>query len=161
MFRIGHGYDTHCFEEGCPLVLGGVLIPYNRGLKAHSDGDVVLHAICDALLGAAALGDIGQHFSDTDLQYANSDSREFLRKVVQKIKDKQYDINNVDVTLLAQAPKIAPYMTQMRTLIASDLEVSFDQVNIKATTTEQMGFVGRGEGIACYAVALINNAQNE
>lgn len=155
MFRIGHGYDTHCFEVGRNLILGGVTIPHDKGMKAHSDGDVILHAICDALLGAAALGDIGQHFPDTDEQFANIDSRILLRHIVGLIDKKNYQVNNVDITVLAQAPKLALYLPKMIENIANDLGLTHEDVNIKATTTEKMGFVGRQEGIACYAVALI------
>lgn len=154
MFRIGHGYDTHAFAEGKPLILGGVLIPDALGVKAHSDGDVLLHAICDALLGAAALGDIGQHFPDTDQQFANVDSRLFLRHIAALI-DKCYAISNIDATFLAQIPKLAPYLMAMRQNIADDLAINLGDINIKATTTEKMGFIGRKEGIACYAVALL------
>ncbi len=156
MYRIGHGYDTHSFERDTPLVLGGVVIPYEKGLKAHSDGDVIIHALCDALLGAAALGDIGQHFPDTDAQYRNCDSRLFLREVANKIQAKQFHINNVDITVLAQAPKLLTFIPLMKDNVAADLAIAVDQVNIKATTTEKMGFVGRQEGIACYATALIS-----
>ncbi|MBA2653842.1 MAG: 2-C-methyl-D-erythritol 2,4-cyclodiphosphate synthase [Gammaproteobacteria bacterium] len=155
MFRIGHGYDAHCFEEGRPLVLGGVRIPSSKGMKAHSDGDVILHAICDALLGAAALGDIGQHFPDTQKEYANIDSRILLRQVAALVTDNNYHINNVDVTVLAQTPKLAPYIAEMRRNIANELLLTFNDVNVKATTTEKMGFIGREEGIACYAVTLL------
>lgn len=156
MHRIGHGYDTHSFELDRPLVLGGVVIPYEKGLKAHSDGDVIIHALCDALLGAAALGDIGQHFSDTDAQYRNCDSRFFLKEVLNKIRAKEFQINNIDITVLAQAPKLLPFIPLMKDNLATDLAIAVDQINIKATTTEKMGFVGRQEGIACYATALLN-----
>lgn len=155
MHRIGHGYDTHSFELDTPLVLGGVVIPYEKGLKAHSDGDVIIHALCDALLGAAALGDIGQHFPDTDARYRNCDSRFFLREVAHKILAKEFQINNVDITVLAQAPKLLTFIPQMKDNLATDLAIAVDQINIKATTTENMGFVGRKEGIACYATALL------
>jgi 2-C-methyl-D-erythritol 2,4-cyclodiphosphate synthase len=156
MHRIGHGYDTHSFELDRPLVLGGVVIPYEKGLKAHSDGDVIIHALCDALLGAAALGDIGQHFPDTDAQYRNCDSRFFLKEVLNKITAKEFQINNIDITVLAQAPKLLPFIPLMKDNLATDLAIAVDQINIKATTTEKMGFVGRQEGIACYATALLN-----
>lgn len=156
MYRIGHGYDTHSFELNRPLILGGVNIPFDKGMKAHSDGDVIIHALCDALLGAACLGDIGQHFPDTDQTFSNCDSRFFLREVVSKLKEKKYQINNVDVTVLAQAPKLACFIPGMKQNLADDLLVTLDQVNIKATTTEKMGFIGRQEGIACYATALIS-----
>lgn len=156
MYRIGHGYDTHSFELNRALILGGVNIPFDKGMKAHSDGDVIIHALCDALLGAACLGDIGQHFPDTDQTFSNCDSRFFLREVVSKLKEKKYQINNVDVTVLAQAPKLASFIPGMKQNLADDLLVALDQVNIKATTTEKMGFIGRQEGIACYATALIS-----
>ena len=154
MIRIGHGYDVHRFGEGNHVVLGGVTIPYQQGLIAHSDGDVVLHALCDALLGAAAMGDIGQHFPDDDPEFENADSRALLRHVVGLVST-EYCINNVDITVIAQAPKLAAYIPEMCTLIASDLTVDVSQVNVKATTTEKLGFVGRKEGIAAHAVALI------
>ena len=153
--RIGHGYDAHRFASGRPLVLGGVTIPYDQGLLAHSDGDVAVHALCDALLGAAALGDIGRHFPDTSKEYANIDSRILLRKVVALVHDKNLNVGNVDVTIVAQRPKLAPHIDEMRKLLAADLKAEEDRVNIKATTTEGMGFTGRGEGIAAYAVALL------
>jgi 2-C-methyl-D-erythritol 2,4-cyclodiphosphate synthase len=155
MFRIGHGFDTHAFEVGKALILGGVTIPYPMGMKAHSDGDVILHAVCDSLLGAAALGDIGQHFPDNDAQFKNADSRHFLRYISRLVTDSGYQISNLDVTVLAEKPKLAPHVLQMRMNVAEDLSLSLDAVNIKATTTEKMGFVGREEGIACHAVALI------
>lgn len=154
MFRIGHGFDVHKFTEGDHLVLGGVRIPYEKAFLAHSDGDVVLHALCDALLGAAALGDIGRHFPDTDMQYKGADSRVLLRTVMDKIRQ-GYRVGNVDVTIIAQAPKMAPHIEQMRQNIAADLQVPVDAVNVKATTTEQLGFTGRREGIAVHAVALL------
>lgn len=153
--RIGHGYDAHTFIAGKPLVLGGVTIPHDKGLLAHSDGDAVIHALCDALLGAAALGDIGTFFPDTDPNYKNIDSRILLRKVVALIRSKGFAIGNADITILAQAPKLMPYIPEMRTLLAMDMGVSPTDVNVKATTTEGMGFVGRKEGIAVYAVVLI------
>lgn len=153
--RIGHGYDAHKFIEGKPLVLGGVTIPYEKGLLAHSDGDAVIHALCDALLGAAAMGDIGKHFPDTDPDFRNIDSRVLLRKVNGLIKERGYKPGNADITILAQAPKLMPYIDEMRKLLAQDLDVSIDEVSIKATTTEGMGFVGRKEGVAVYAVVMI------
>lgn len=156
--RIGHGFDVHAFDEGSFITLGGVRIPHSRGLKAHSDGDVALHALADALLGAAALGDIGQHFPDTDEAYAGADSRVLLRHVVSLIQDKGYRAGNVDVTIIAQAPKMAPHIQLMREAIAADLQVRLDDVNVKATTTEQLGYVGRREGIAVHAVALLLTA---
>ena len=153
--RIGHGYDAHKFIEGKPLVLGGVTIPYEKGLLAHSDGDAVIHALCDALLGAAAMGDICKHFPDTDPDFRNIDSRVLLRKVNGLIKERGYKPGNADITILAQAPKLMPYIDEMRKLLAQDLDVSIDEVSIKATTTEGMGFVGRKEGVAVYAVVMI------
>lgn len=155
MFRIGHGFDVHKFGEGDHLVLAGVRIPWHRAFVAHSDGDVALHALSDALLGAAALGDIGRHFPDTDLQYKGADSRILLRSVLGKIQAAGYRVGNVDLTIIAQAPKMAPHIDQMRTHIAADLQVDLSAVNVKATTTEQLGFTGRKEGIAVHAVALL------
>ncbi len=157
-FRIGHGYDVHAFGEGEFIVLGGVKIKHEQGLVAHSDGDVVLHAICDALLGALALGDIGKHFPDTDAAYANADSRELLRNVMSLITAKNYSVNNIDVTVQAQSPKLAPHITAMQKNIAEDLNVSTDQVGVKATTTEKLGFVGKKQGIAVDAVVLLNRS---
>ncbi|TWI55511.1 2-C-methyl-D-erythritol 2,4-cyclodiphosphate synthase [Pseudomonas duriflava] len=153
--RIGHGYDVHRFGEGDFITLGGVRIPHTAGLVAHSDGDVVLHALADALLGAAALGDIGKHFPDTDPQFKGADSRVLLRHVVGLLQSKGWQVGNVDATIIAQAPKMAPHIERMRQLIAEDLQVSIDQVNVKATTTETLGFVGRKEGIAVHAVTLL------
>lgn len=158
MLRIGQGYDAHKFKEGDHIVLGGVTIPYTKGMAAHSDGDVALHALCDALLGAAALGDIGKHFPDTDASFKGIDSRILLRNVVAKLKGLDYTVINVDVTIIAQAPKMAPHIPMMRELIAQDLEITLDCVNVKATTTEQMGFEGRGEGISSMAVALLEKS---
>lgn len=153
--RIGHGYDVHRFGDGDHITLGGVRIPHRFGLVAHSDGDVVLHALSDALLGAAALGDIGKHFPDTDPQFKGADSRVLLRHVLAQVKDKGWKVGNVDATIVAQAPKMAPHIEAMRAAIAADLEVGIDQVNVKATTTEKLGFTGREEGIAVHAVALL------
>lgn len=153
--RIGHGYDVHRFAEGDFVTLGGVRIPHRFGLLAHSDGDVLLHALCDALLGAAALGDIGRHFPDTDPQFKGADSRVLLRHVVALVREKGWRVGNADATIVAQAPKMAPHIEQMRLLIAEDLQVSVEQVNVKATTTEKLGFTGREEGIAVHAVALL------
>lgn len=153
--RIGQGFDVHAFGPGDKIVLGGVVIPYSQGLIAHSDGDVLLHALADALLGAAALGDIGRHFPDTDPTYANADSRALLRMVVAKVRAKGFKVVNADMTIIAQAPKMAPYIPRMLPLIAEDLAVASDAVNVKATTTEQLGFPGRKEGIACLASVLI------
>ncbi|PIJ50489.1 2-C-methyl-D-erythritol 2,4-cyclodiphosphate synthase [Erwinia sp. OLTSP20] len=157
--RIGHGFDVHAFGGEGPLVIGGVRIPYEHGLLAHSDGDVALHALTDALLGAAALGDIGKLFPDTDVAYKGADSRELLRQAWHKIQQKGWQVGNVDVTIIAQAPKMLPHIAQMRIHIAEDLAIHMDAVNVKATTTEKLGFTGRGEGIACEAVALLLRAQ--
>ena len=153
--RIGQGFDAHAFREGGRLVLGGVEIPHTHSLAAHSDGDVVLHALCDALLGAAGLGDIGQHFPDTDPTFKDIDSRKLLAQVMQLLKVRRLRVSNADLTIIAQAPKLAPYRDDMRKLIARDLRVNSTEVNIKATTTEQMGFTGRKEGIAALAVVLL------
>ncbi|MGY4534250.1 2-C-methyl-D-erythritol 2,4-cyclodiphosphate synthase [Pseudomonas sp. TE3786] len=153
--RIGHGYDVHRFCDGTFITLGGVQIPHKFGLLAHSDGDVLLHALSDALLGAAALGDIGKHFPDTDPNFKGADSRVLLRHVVSLIKAKGWQVGNVDATIVAQAPKMAPHIETMRAAIAADLEVGLDQVNVKATTEEKLGFTGREEGIAVHAVALL------
>jgi len=153
--RIGHGYDAHRFAAGRPLVLGGVTIPHDQGLVAHSDGDVLIHALCDALLGAAALGDIGRHFPDTSRDYENIDSRILLCKVMALLHDGGWRVGNVDITVIAQKPKLASFVPAMRNKLAADLQVDEAQVNIKATTTEGMGFTGRGEGIAAHAVALL------
>jgi 2-C-methyl-D-erythritol 2,4-cyclodiphosphate synthase len=153
--RIGHGFDVHCFTEGRPLILGGVNIPYEKGLAAHSDGDVVIHAVCDALLGAAALGDIGQHFPDTASRYQNIDSRILLKRVIELVNTKGWRVGNADITIVAQAPKMSPYIQAMREILAGDLDTSIGNLNIKATTTENLGFTGRGEGIAVHAVALL------
>lgn len=153
--RIGHGYDVHAFDDGDSIILGGVRIPHSYGLKAHSDGDVALHALADALLGAAALGDIGQHFPDSDEQWADADSRGLLRHVVSLIADRGYRVNNVDITIIAQAPKMSPHIDAMRSVIAQDLNIRMDAVNVKATTTERLGYIGRKEGIAVHAVALL------
>ncbi|GAB6040538.1 2-C-methyl-D-erythritol 2,4-cyclodiphosphate synthase [Endothiovibrio diazotrophicus] len=153
--RIGQGFDAHAFKEGGRLVLGGVEVPHTHGLEAHSDGDVAIHALCDALLGAAALGDIGRHFPDSGAEFKGIDSRILLRRVVQLLSLRGLRIGNVDLTLIAQVPKLAPYVEAMRALLASDLGVSVDRVSVKATTTERMGFTGRKEGIAATAVALL------
>lgn len=153
--RIGQGYDVHKLVEGRDCIICGVKIPYEKGLLGHSDADVALHALSDALLGAAALGDIGKHFPDTDGRYKGADSRELLREVVRKISEKGYSVENVDVTIVAQKPKMSPYIEEMRKNIAEDLNVDIDAVNVKATTTEKLGFEGRGEGISATAVALL------
>jgi 2-C-methyl-D-erythritol 2,4-cyclodiphosphate synthase len=152
---IGHGYDAHRFAPGRPLVLGGVRIPHDQGLAAHSDGDVLIHALCDALLGAAGLGDIGRHFPDSAAEFAGIDSRVLLRRTVGLLAGCGLTTHNADVTLVAQRPRLAPFVEQMRRCLADDLGVEPLRVNIKATTTEGMGFAGRAEGIACYAVALV------
>jgi 2-C-methyl-D-erythritol 2,4-cyclodiphosphate synthase len=154
-FRIGHGFDVHAFGGEGPVTLGGVKIPYQQGLLAHSDGDVVLHAVSDALLGAMALGDIGHHFPDTDAAFKGIDSRILLRKVFADVKAIGYEVGNLDVTIMAQAPKMAPHVDAMRACIAEDLVCGLSQVNVKATTTEKLGFVGRKEGIAVEAVVLL------
>ncbi|MCA1931018.1 MAG: 2-C-methyl-D-erythritol 2,4-cyclodiphosphate synthase [Pararheinheimera sp.] len=154
-FRIGHGFDVHAFGGEGPVTLGGVKIPYEQGLLAHSDGDVVLHAVSDALLGALALGDIGHHFPDTDAAFKGIDSRILLRKVFADVKALGYEVGNLDVTIMAQAPKMAPHVDAMRACIAEDLVCGLSQVNVKATTTEKLGFVGRKEGIAVEAVVLL------
>ncbi|MEE3633085.1 2-C-methyl-D-erythritol 2,4-cyclodiphosphate synthase [Pseudomonas sp. AL 58] len=156
--RIGHGYDVHRFAQGDFITLGGVRIAHSSALLAHSDGDVLLHALSDALLGAAALGDIGRHFPDTDPQFKGADSRVLLRHVLAKVQAKGWKVGNVDATIVAQAPKMAPHIETMRALIAEDLQVDIDQVNVKATTTEKLGFTGREEGIAVHAVALLLSA---
>ena len=153
--RIGHGYDVHRFGEGEFITLGGVRIPHRFGLIAHSDGDVLLHALSDALLGAAALGDIGRHFPDTDPQFKGTDSRVLLRHVLGLIHAKGWRVGNLDATIVAQAPKMAPHIEAMRAHIAADLQIELDAVNVKATTTEKLGFAGREEGIAVHAVALL------
>ncbi len=153
--RIGQGFDVHKFCDGDHVILGGVKIPHEKGLEAHSDGDVLLHAICDALLGSLALGDIGKHFPDTSSEFEDIDSRVLLRHAGQFIIDKGYKVGNIDSTLIAQAPKMLPYIDQMRANIANDLEIKIDQVGVKATTTEKLGFTGRKEGIASMAVVLV------
>ncbi len=153
--RIGQGFDVHAFCEGDFVILGGVEIPFSRGLKAHSDGDVLLHALADALLGAVALGDIGHLFPDTSDEWAGADSRELLRTVMQRVQDEGFSVVNVDTTIIAQAPKMAPHVETMRLNIAADLGVPVNRVSVKATTSEKLGFTGRGEGIACQAVCLL------
>ena len=154
--RIGHGFDVHKFGGEGPCTLGGVKVPYEKGLIAHSDGDVVIHAVCDALLGALALGDIGHFYPDNDDRYLNIDSRKLLRDVYSKVLSLGYELVNLDVTVLAQVPKLAPYELQMRKNIAEDLQTVIENVSIKATTTEKLGFTGRAEGIAVESVVLIN-----
>ena len=153
--RIGHGYDVHRLVEGRDLILGGVKIPYEKGLLGHSDADVLLHAVSDALLGAAGLGDIGRHFPDTDPQYKGADSLELLRQVYWKISEKGYKVGNIDVTMIAQRPKLKDYIPQMQANIAAAVGTAPDRVNVKATTEEKLGFTGTGEGMACHAVCLL------
>ena len=155
--KIGQGVDVHAFGDGDSLVLGGVTIPFERTLVAHSDGDVLLHALCDALLGAAGLGDIGQYFPPDDPQWRDIDSRVLLRKVYALVVDEGYRLVNADITVVAQAPKLAPHIGEMREYISSDLQVAAADINIKATTTEFLGFTGRGEGIAAFAVVLLDD----
>ena len=156
--RIGHGYDVHAFEAGDHVTLGGVRIPHARGIRAHSDGDVVLHALCDALLGALGLGDIGQHFPDTDPRWKGADSRVFLRHCARLVHDHRYRVVNADVTVLAEAPRLGAYRAQMRANIADDLGTAPERINVKATTCEGLGAVGRSEGLACHAVVLLAHA---
>lgn len=153
--RIGHGFDVHAFTAGDSIMLGGVRIPHTHGIKAHSDGDVLLHAVCDALLGAAALGDIGRHFPDADPAWRNADSRKLLAQVMQLLSERSYRPHQLDATVIAQAPRLAPYIAQMCTNLAHDLQIAPDCVNVKATTTEGLGYIGRGEGLAAHAIALI------
>lgn len=153
--RIGHGFDVHAFGPGEFITLGGVRLPHSHGLIAHSDGDVLLHALCDALLGAAGLGDIGQHFPDSNAEFKNIDSRILLRRVATLLREQGLAVNNADATIIAQAPKMAPYIPAMRENIAADLALTSDRINVKATTTERLGYIGRGEGIAVHAVALL------
>lgn len=158
--RVGTGYDVHAFGEGDHVVIGGVRIPHGRGVVAHSDGDVALHALCDALLGAMGLGDIGEHFPDTDPRWKGADSRRFLRHCAALLREHGWRFVNADLTLVAQQPRIGPYRAQMRQNIADDLGVRIDRINVKATTTERLGALGRAEGLACQAVALIAYGEN-
>ncbi|MGM0521040.1 MAG: 2-C-methyl-D-erythritol 2,4-cyclodiphosphate synthase [Pseudomonadota bacterium] len=158
--RIGHGFDVHRFGPGEHVMIGGVKLPFTHGFVAHSDGDVLLHALCDALLGACALGDIGRHFPDTDDAWKGADSRDLLRRVWALVQDAGWDVANLDATIMAQAPKMAPHIEAMREVIADDLALSLSQVNVKATTTERLGFTGRGEGIAAEAVVLLTSRGN-
>jgi 2-C-methyl-D-erythritol 2,4-cyclodiphosphate synthase len=153
--RIGHGFDVHAFGPGQFITLGGVRIPHTHGLIAHSDGDVLLHALCDALLGAAGLGDIGRHFPDSRAEFKDIDSRLLVRRVVALLRESGLAVGNVDATIIAQAPRMAPHIPAMREHIAVDLNVDLDRANVKATTTERLGYIGRGEGIAVHAVALL------
>ncbi len=158
MIRIGHGFDVHKFGGDGPCTLGGVKVPYEQGLLAHSDGDVVLHAVSDALLGAIAAGDIGRHFPDNDVKFKGIDSRILLRDVYAKVQAEGYRLGNLDVTIIAQAPKMAPHIEAMRAVMAADLQAAIQQVNVKATTSERLGFTGRKEGIAVEAVVLVVKA---
>lgn len=158
--RIGHGYDVHGFVEGRPLILGGVNIPHDRGLAAHSDGDAVIHALCDALLGAAALGDIGTYFPDHDSRFEDIDSRVLLRQVIGLLHEKGFRPVNADITVIAQEPKLVPFIGDMRITLSGDMRVCRDGINIKATTTEKLGFIGRKEGLAVHAVVLIEEFQD-
>lgn len=155
MIRIGHGFDVHKFGGEGPVIIGGIAVPYEQGLIAHSDGDVALHALSDALLGAIVAGDIGRHFPDTDDKWKGADSRELLKDVYRRVKAQGYRLGNADVTIIAQVPKMAPYIEAMCAAIAQDLETTLDNINVKATTTERLGFTGRKEGIACEAVVLL------
>ena len=157
-FRIGHGFDVHAFGEGDHVMLGGVRIPFARGLNAHSDGDVVIHALCDALLGALALGDIGMHFPPTDPRWRDADSRAFLRHCNALVRERGWAPGNADITVICERPKIGPHAVAMRAMLADDLGVDVDAVSVKATTTETLGFTGRGEGIAAQAVCLLMRA---
>jgi len=155
MIRIGQGIDVHCLVEDRPCIIGGVNIPFHKGLDGHSDADVLLHAICDALLGAAALGDIGKHFPPSDMRYKGIDSRMLLRHVVALLTDKGYIVSNIDATVICEEPKLSPHTTQMCANIAADCQVDVSHINVKATTTEKLGFTGRGDGIVAEAVCLI------
>jgi 2-C-methyl-D-erythritol 2,4-cyclodiphosphate synthase len=154
-FRVGYGYDVHAFERGDHITLGSVKIPHRMGLKAHSDGDVAIHALVDALLGACALGDIGHHFPDTDERWKNKDSRVFLQTTIKMLEERNWFINNADITILAEEPKLKDYFAAMRVNLAQDMKIDLNQVNIKATTTEKLGFIGRHEGIAATAIVLL------
>lgn len=161
MIRIGHGFDVHRFGEGDRLMIGGVALPFDQGFVAHSDGDVLLHAVCDALLGACALGDIGRHFPDTDPAWAGADSRLLLRRVMALVREAGYRVGNLDATIIAQSPRMAPHIAAMAANIAVDLGVEVGAVNVKATTSERLGFTGRGEGIAAETVALLVPQETE
>jgi len=156
MIRVGTGYDVHAFCEGDHLVLGGIKIPFNKAFTAHSDGDVLIHAMCDALLGALALGDIGQHFPPSDTQWKNCESSVFLEHIMELIKQKGYQVNNIDSTIICEQPKMSPHILAIRENLAEIMELSLDQVSVKATTTEKLGFCGRGEGIAVESVCLVS-----
>jgi len=159
MIRIGHGYDVHAFEAGDHVILAGVKIPYDKQFKAHSDGDVLIHAVCDALLGAMALGDIGHHFPDTDLSYKDANSRDLLKKVYKLVLESGFALSNLDVTIIAQAPKISPHIDLMRTKLCEDLNADINCINVKATTTEKLGFIGKEEGIAVHSVCLLQKME--
>ncbi|RYL89356.1 2-C-methyl-D-erythritol 2,4-cyclodiphosphate synthase [Sporolactobacillus sp. Y61] len=159
--RVGHGFDVHQFADGRKLIIGGVHIPDEKGLAGHSDADVLLHAISDALLGAMGEGDIGRHFPDTDEAYKDADSKILLADVASLVREKDYTISNIDSVVIAQRPKIAPFIAEMRTTIASVVNIDMDQINVKATTTEKLGFTGRGEGIAAEAICLIEKLQQD
>lgn len=156
--RIGQGFDVHAFTDGEFVTLGGVRIPHTRGILAHSDGDVLLHAVCDAVLGAAALGDIGMHFPDSDARWRGADSRAFVRHVRALLNERGYRVVNVDATVIAEAPRLGKHRETMRANLAADLQLDLDRVNVKATTSEKLGYIGRSEGIACQAIALIEEA---
>lgn len=153
--RIGQGYDAHKFKEGGKLILGGVDVPYEKGMEAHSDGDVIIHALCDALLGAMALGDIGKHFPDSDASYKGIDSRILLKEVMNKVRKGGMKLGNADITVIAQAPKLSSHIQAMREILAADMSTAISNVSVKATTTEKMGFTGRAEGIAVAAIVLL------
>ena len=153
--KIGHGYDVHQFTDGNKVTLAGIEIPYEKGILAHSDGDVIIHALCDAMLGALALGDIGHYFPDTDKKYKTIPSKYFLEQCMDLLREKQCSVGNLDVTLIAQAPKIAPHIRVMRENLANIMQIHIEKINIKATTTEHLGFIGRKEGIACHVVVLL------
>lgn len=153
--RIGHGYDVHAFCDGYAITLGGVEIPFHRAFKAHSDGDVLIHALCDAMLGAAGKGDIGEHFPDTDMAFKDMDSRLFLRQVVEIIAEDDFELLNADITIIAQQPKMSPHCHEMKLNLSDDIGCELSVLNVKATTTEQLGYIGRGEGIAVHAVVLL------
>jgi len=158
--RIGYGYDVHAFEPGDHVVLGGVRVPHTHGVRAHSDGDVLLHALCDALLGALGLGDIGQHFPDTDLRWKNADSRSFLRHCARLLHEHHFRLVNADLTVVAEAPRLGNHRAQMRANVAADLETTVDRINVKATTCEGVGALGRAEGLACHAIVLLAHADS-
>lgn len=160
-FRIGHGFDVHAFGPGDHVIIGGIRIAFSKGVVAHSDGDVLIHALCDALLGAAALGDIGRHFPDTSEDFRGADSRGLLRQVKALIEEQGYRVANVDNTIIAQAPKIGSYLPGMRANLSHDLNVASDQISIKATTTEKLGYIGRGEGLAAHSVVLLSKESLE